>query len=102
MSDKFPELDPIVHGQIRLAALTLLSGVDEADFTYLRDNVGTTDGNLSVHLTKLEDAGYVEVEKKFVNKKPRSLYRMTNKGRTAFLAYVKTLRLLLEKVGVKK
>jgi DNA-binding MarR family transcriptional regulator len=96
-----PELDPVVHGQIRLAALSLLSGVDEAEFTFLRDKIGTTDGNLSVHLGKLEEAGYIEVEKKFIDRKPKTLYRMTTKGRTAFLGYVKNLRQLLGKELVK-
>jgi DNA-binding MarR family transcriptional regulator len=97
VASELKELDPIVHGQIRLAALTLLSGADEAEFTYLRDTIGTTDGNLSVHLTKLEDAGYVAVEKKFVERKPRTLYRMTSKGRTAFVQYVRSLKTLLGK-----
>ena len=90
-----PSCDPIVHGQIRLAALSLLSGVAEAEFTYLRDKIGTTDGNLSVHLGKLEEAGYVAVEKKFVDKKPKTLYSITPKGRTAFVAYVKNLKQLI-------
>lgn len=90
-----PELDPIVHAPIRLAALSLLANIEEAEFTYLREKVGTTDGNLSVHLTKLEAAGYVAVEKKFVGKKPKTLYRMTETGRAAFLGYVRSLRALL-------
>jgi DNA-binding MarR family transcriptional regulator len=89
------ELDPVVHAPIRLAALSLLANVEEAEFTYLREKVGTTDGNLSVHLTKLEAAGYVEVEKKFVGKRPKTLYRMTETGRAAFLGYVRSLRALL-------
>ena len=99
MPADLPELDPVVHGQIRLAILSLLATVDEADFTFLKEKIGTSDGNLSVHLTKLEEAKYVTVEKKFVDKKPKSLYRMTDKGRTAFLGYVKNLKLLLGKSG---
>jgi len=86
-----------VHGQIRLAALSLLAAVDEAEFTYLRDKIKATDGNLSVHLTKLEEAGYIEVEKKFIDRKPKTLYRMTSKGRAAFVGYVRNLRALLGK-----
>lgn len=95
MPAELPELDPIVHGQIRLAVLSLLSSVDSAEFTYLRDKIGTTDGNLSVHIAKLESAGYVDVEKKFVGKKPKTTYRMSDKGRTAFLDYLKQLKTLL-------
>ena len=85
----------MIHGKIRLAALSLLAGVEEADFTFLKEKIGTTDGNLSVHLTKLEEAGYVEVEKKFVEKKPKTIYRMTSKGRDAFARYVKSLKAIL-------
>lgn len=95
METELPELDAVVHGPVRLAALSLLSTVDEADFIFLRTKIGTTDGNLSMHLGKLEEAGYVEVEKKFVGKKPRTLYRMTAKGRTAFVGYVRNLKAIL-------
>jgi DNA-binding transcriptional ArsR family regulator len=92
---ELPELDPVVHAPIRLAVLSLLSGLEEADFTHLRERVGTTDGNLSVHLSRLEEAGYVEVHKGFVGRKPRSTYRLTEKGRTAFLTYVRSLKTIL-------
>ena len=95
MSVEPPELDGIVHAPIRLAALSLLVNIDEADFIYLREKIGTTDGNLSVHLRKLQEAGYVEVEKKFVGKKPKTLYRMTEQGRAAFLGYVRNLKAIL-------
>ncbi len=78
-----------------MAVLSLLAGVDDAEFTYLRDRIGTTDGNLSVHLAKLEKARYVEVIKEFVDRKPRSRYRMTPRGRAAFLEYLENLRSLL-------
>ncbi|MFO0582196.1 MAG: transcriptional regulator [Anaeromyxobacter sp.] len=90
-----PELDPIVHAPVRLAVLSLLATLDEAEFTHLRERVGATDGNLSVHLTKLEEAGYVAARKGFAGKKPRSTYRLTEKGRAAFLGYVKQLKSLL-------
>ncbi|MFT3913589.1 MAG: transcriptional regulator [Anaeromyxobacteraceae bacterium] len=92
---ELPELDPIVHAPVRLAVLSLLATLDEAEFTHLRERVGATDGNLSVHLTKLEEAGYVAVKKGFAGKKPRSTYRLTERGRAAFLAYVKHLKSLL-------
>ena len=59
-----PELDPVIHGKLRLAILSLLSSVDDAEFTWLRDKTGSTDGNLGAHLLKLEEAGYIGVEKK--------------------------------------
>jgi DNA-binding HxlR family transcriptional regulator len=92
---ELPDLNPVVHGKLRLALLTLLTGVDEAEFTWLREKTGATDGNLGAQLLKLEEAGYVTVEKKFVQRKPQSLYRMTDAGRTALTAYVQALRQLL-------
>jgi DNA-binding MarR family transcriptional regulator len=90
-----PELDPIVHGQLRLAVLSLLAGVEEADFRWLREKTGATDGNLGANLAKLEDARYVAVTKKFVAKKPNSVYRLTPVGRKALASYVNTLKQLL-------
>src|SRR5579862_2973594 len=78
-----PELDPIVHGQLRLAVLSLLAGVVQADFKWLRGKTGATDGNLGANLAKLEDARYIAVTRKFIGKKPASIYRMTPAGRKA-------------------
>jgi DNA-binding PadR family transcriptional regulator len=90
-----PELNPVVHGKLRLALLSLLAGVEQADLTWLRDKTGSTDGNLGAQLLKLEEAGYVAVEKKFVQRKPQSIYRMTEPGRAALGEYVQALRQLL-------
>jgi DNA-binding PadR family transcriptional regulator len=90
-----PELNPVIHGKLRLALLSLLSTVDEADFTWLRSKTGSTDGNLGAQLAKLEEAGYIAVEKKFVQRKPQTLYRMTDSGRAALTEYVQALRTLL-------
>jgi DNA-binding PadR family transcriptional regulator len=90
-----PELDPVVHGRLRLALLSLLSGVEEAEFTWLRAKTEATDGNLGAQLLKLEEAGYVSVEKKFVLRKPQSLYRITETGRRALTEYVRALKQLL-------
>lgn len=90
-----PELNPIVHGKLRLALLSLLAGVDEAEFTWLRAKTGSTDGNLGAQLLKLEEAGYVAVEKSFVQRKPQSTYRLTGEGRTALSDYVAALKQLL-------
>jgi len=92
---ELPDLNPVIHGKLRLALLSLLSGVEEADFTWLRQKTGSTDGNLGAQLLKLEEAGYLAVEKKFVQRKPQSLYRMTEAGRTALTEYVQALKLLL-------
>ncbi len=92
---ELPELNPVVHGKLRLALLSLLAGVEQADFTWLRNKTGATDGNLGAQLLKLEEAGYVAVEKKFVQRKPQTIYRMTGPGRSALSEYVQSLRQLL-------
>jgi len=92
---ELPELNPVIHGKLRLALLSLLSGVDEAEFTWLRAKTGATDGNLGAQLMKLEEAGYVAVEKRFVARKPQTLYRMTEAGREALAKYVGALKELL-------
>ena len=92
---ELPELNPVIHGKLRLALLSLLSGVEEAEFTWLRSKTGSTDGNLGAQLTKLEEAGYVAVKKKFVQRKPQTLYRMTEAGRQALTGYVQALKQLL-------
>jgi DNA-binding HxlR family transcriptional regulator len=92
---ELPELNPVIHGKLRLALLSLLIGVEEAEFTWLRTKTGSTDGNLGAQLLKLEEAGYVAVEKKFVQRKPQTLYRMTETGRTALAEYVSALKELL-------
>jgi|ERR1017187_7580199 DNA-binding MarR family transcriptional regulator len=95
MLDELPELDPVIHGRLRLALLSLLLGVEEADFTWLREKTGATDGNLSVQMVKLEAAGFVAMEKRFVGRKPQTLFRMTQKGREALAQYLATLNRLL-------
>lgn len=90
-----PDLNPVIHGRLRLALLSLLSGVEEAEFTWLRDKTASTDGNLGAQLLKLEQAGYVTVDKKFVLRKPRTLYRLTETGRQALTEYVRALKQLL-------
>jgi DNA-binding HxlR family transcriptional regulator len=92
---ELPELDPVVHGKLRLAVLSLLIGVEEADFTWLRQKTGSTDGNLGAQMLKLEEAGYVAMQKRFAGRKPQTLYRMTPAGRQALAAYVAALKQLL-------
>src|ERR1035437_5812409 len=92
---ELPELDPVIHGKLRLAVLSLLIGVEEADFTWLRDKTGSTDGNLGAQMMKLEEAGYVAMQKGFAGRKPQTLYRMTAAGRKALAKYVTSLKQLL-------
>ncbi|HME58521.1 MAG TPA: transcriptional regulator [Terracidiphilus sp.] len=92
---ELPELNPVIHGKLRLALLSLLVGAEEAEFTWLRAKTDSTDGNLGAQLLKLEEAGYVAVEKKFVHRKPQSIYRMTEAGRAALAEYVAALKQLL-------
>ena len=92
---ELPELNPVIHGKLRLALLSLLAGAEDAEFTWLRAKTGSTDGNLGAQLLKLEEAGYVAVEKKFVLRKPQTLYRITENGRHALSEYVQALKELL-------
>ena len=92
------ELDPLLHSQLRLAIISLLLSVEEADFNYLKEKTEATSGNLSIQLDKLSNAGYIEVRKEIVGKKPRTSCRLTNKGREALDAYVASLREYLGKV----
>lgn len=86
------ELNPLLHSQLRLAVMSILLSVDEADFVYLKEQTNATAGNLSVQLDKLSEAGYIEVEKSFVGKKSRTVCRMTSTGREAMAEYVDTLK----------
>lgn len=86
------ELDPLLHSQLRLAVMSILMSVDEADFVYLKEKTDSTAGNLSVQIDKLSSAGYIAVEKGFVGKKTRTVCRMTSTGRKAFEEYVNALR----------
>lgn len=86
------ELDPLLHSQLRLAVMSILMNVEEADFVYIREKTESTAGNLSVQLDKLYSAGYIDVEKGFVGKKTRTTCRVTEKGHKAFEDYVEALR----------
>ena len=90
-----PELDPVIHGKLRLAVLSLLTTVEQAEFTWLRARTGSTDGNLGAQLARLEEAGYIGVDKRFVERKPQSTYRLTDTGRKALAEYVQALKQLL-------
>lgn len=88
----FKELDPLLHSQLRLAVMSLLISAEEAEFTYLKEKTGATAGNLSVQLTKLSEAGYISVEKKFKDNKPLTLCKMAPAGSKAFAEYVEALK----------
>lgn len=88
----FDELDPIMHSQLRLAVMSLLISVKEADFTFLRDKTNSTAGNLSVQVNKLKDAGYIDVTKQFRNNYPLTVCKITRKGIESFENYVKALK----------
>lgn len=91
----YRQLDDIIHSRIRLAVMAILVGIDQADFIFLRNQVNATDGNLSIHLRKLEEAGYIYMEKRFRNRKPVSSYQITDKGRKAFEIYLERLDKIL-------
>ena len=88
-------LDPIVHAPVRLAVLSILATVEDAGFDFLRDAAGTTDGNLSSHLSRLESSGYVKIRKGFEGKKPRTTVSITRRGRAAFMAYLDRLETII-------
>ena len=89
---KFNDLDPILHSQLRLAVISLLISTELAEFTYIREQTGATAGNLSIQITKLKDAGYIEVTKKFRNNYPQTLCNITPLGKQKFSEYVYSLK----------
>ena len=90
------DLDRTIHSPARLMILAYLSVADSADFVFLTRQTGLTRGNLSSHMTKLESAGYIEVLKEFVDRKPFTLLRITDRGRAAFRAYRRSIRRVLD------
>lgn len=93
----FKELDPILHSQLRLAVISLLISVGEAEFTYIREKTNASSGNLSVQLNKLKEAGYIDVVKQFKDNYPQTICRITPAGTRAFETYVKNLQSYLKK-----
>ena len=90
------DIDRIIHEPARLMILALLYVVESGDFTFLMRQTGLTWGNLSSHMSKLEAAGYIEVEKEFVGRKPRTMLRLTDEGRAAFQEYVQSMKQVFE------
>jgi DNA-binding MarR family transcriptional regulator len=93
----FKDLDPLLHSQLRLAVTSLLISVDSAEFTYIKEKTNSTAGNLSVQLDKLQEAGYISVEKSFRGKKPVTTCKITRKGIKAFEEYVNNLKQYINK-----
>lgn len=93
------ELDKLIHEPARLMIVSILSAVEEADFIYLMHETGLTRGNLSSHLSKLEDAGYIKVQKTFRGKVPQTLLRLTGTGQSAFNTYRTQLKQLVTKIS---
>jgi DNA-binding MarR family transcriptional regulator len=92
-------IDEVLHSRVRLAIVAFLAGARTAEFSAVRDAIRTTDGNASVHLRKLEDAGYIAVQKHFVARRPQTLYALTPRGKQALLHYVAHLETLLAPGG---
>ena len=88
----FKELDPILHSQLRLAVMSLLISVKEAEFTFIKEKTNSTAGNLSVQVQKLKEAGYIEVTKQFKDNYPQTTCKITSKGIEAFENYVQVLQ----------
>jgi DNA-binding MarR family transcriptional regulator len=89
------DIDDVIHGRLRLGVMAYLSAVSPAVFGELRDKVGATDGNLSTHLKKLEEAGYVRQEKRFVGKKPQTRVHLTDKGRKAWIIWIQRMEAIM-------
>jgi DNA-binding transcriptional ArsR family regulator len=92
----FKDLDPILHSQLRLAVMSLLISVKEAEFTFIREKTNATAGNLSVQIQKLKEAGYIDVIKEFKDNYPNTTCKITSTGISAFEAYVKALQEYLQ------
>ena len=93
----FKDLDPILHSQLRLAVMSLLISVKEAELTFLKEKTNATAGNLSVQIQKLKEAGYIDVIKQFKDNYPQTICKVTSIGIKAFEEYVKNLQAYLQK-----
>ena len=97
--ESLDSLDEVIHQKVRLGIMSALMARGEADFRFLKETLGVTDGNLSIHLSKLEKAGYAVSTKEFVRKKPHTTYAPTDAGRTAFHAYLSALERIVHTAG---
>lgn len=92
-------IDDVIHGRLRLGIMAYLSAVSPATFSEVREKVATSDGNLSTHLKKLDEAGYVEIEKRFVGKRPQTRLHMTKTGRKAWVAWLAQMKRIMSTDG---
>ncbi len=92
------KLDKVIHQKARLGIMSILSVKEEAEFNYLKTQMKLTDGNLSTHLSHLENSHYIRIKKIFVRKKPKTVCRLTEKGRKAFMEYIKNLEQIIGSV----
>jgi len=102
MESNFAELDSVIHSRVRLAIMILLLQSEIANFTYLKKEIDVSDGNLSTHLRKLEEAKYIKMQKRFENRKPKTTISLTEKGRVALNEYTKNLEEYLHLVSENK
>ncbi len=93
----YQQIDDVIHSRIRLAIMSALIATEEIEFTALRSLLKATDGNLSANLKKLEEAGYIQVKKEFISRKPVSSYSLTEEGKKAFSNYIENLEKLIRK-----
>jgi DNA-binding HxlR family transcriptional regulator len=93
----YKQLDDVIHSRIRLAIISVLISVEEAEFNFIKAKVNATDGNLSIHLKKLEEVSYIDFRKEFVGKKPQTTYWLTEIGKKAFEKYIERLEKLIRK-----
>lgn len=89
------DIDDVIHGRLRLGIMAYLAAVSPATFGELKDKVGATDGNLSTHMRKLEDAGYVSIEKRFVGRRPQTRLHLTDSGRAAWIDWIDRMQALM-------
>lgn len=95
----FDDLNPLLHSQLRLAIMSLLISVEEADYSYVKEQTEASSGNISVQMSKLEEAGYIEITKSFKDKRPNTSYRITEEGISAFEQYVQTIQQYIDTPG---
>ena len=93
----FKELNPLLHSELRLAIMSILISVEEADFLYIKEKTNASSGNISVQIEKLSEAGYLKIEKGFLGKRTRTVCRITEVGTKAFAEYVEAIKSYLEK-----
>jgi DNA-binding MarR family transcriptional regulator len=97
--ESLDSLDEVIHQKVRLGIMSALMARGDADFKFLKEMLGVTDGNLSIHLSKLEEAGYVQSRKEFVRKKPHTTYTPTPSGQEAFQCYLVSLERIIHSAG---